>query len=275
MVIAKKSSANRCGGGGSRSTSAQIFPTRGRRADDDASVDARPIPGVVSAPRVEKSLRRLGVDRFDLLQLHSWMGDGVRSLDWFETLNELRIEGKIDQIGVSLRDYRPEEGVDLARLGLVSSLQVVFNLFDQRPAGALFEAAADSPEPPASPESRLDSGSLTGTWTPDTYSTWAPGSVPHSLFHGHRFAETLPSGRGPQKSSESLLHQPRRSRDAVCVEFTSGRHRHSRHEEPRRGRPQHRLLRRCSISLPSSSSELAAHNWPRNYYKEMTAAAVD
>jgi aryl-alcohol dehydrogenase-like predicted oxidoreductase len=70
---------------------------------------------------VEASLKRLGVQRIDLYQLPCWLSDGLRNLDWLETLNDLRREGKIDHIGVSIRDFRPEEGVDLAQYGLVDS----------------------------------------------------------------------------------------------------------------------------------------------------------
>ena len=97
---------------------------------------------------------------------------------------------KIDAIGVSIRDFRPIEGVDLARLGLVDSIQVVFNLFEQRPTDALFPAGVDT-NTAFIARVPLDSGCLTGSWTPQTYSQWAPGSVPHTLFRDGRFAETL------------------------------------------------------------------------------------
>src|SRR5688572_418500 len=45
---------------------------------------------------VEASLQRLGVERIDLYQLHSWSLTAHRELDWLETLNDLRAEGKID-----------------------------------------------------------------------------------------------------------------------------------------------------------------------------------
>lgn len=137
---------------------------------------------------VEASLRRLGVDRIDLLQLHCWLPDGTRALDWLETLNALRSEGKIDRIGVSIRDYRPADGVELARLGLVDAMQVVFNMFEQRPAEMLFNTR---PAPAFIVRVPLDSGSLSGTWTADSYAGWERGSVRHSLFRGPRFAETL------------------------------------------------------------------------------------
>jgi aryl-alcohol dehydrogenase-like predicted oxidoreductase len=139
---------------------------------------------------VENSLRRLGVDRIDLFQLHCWMRDGLHALDWLETLNALRIEGKVDKIGVSIRDFRPDEGVDLARLGLVDSIQVVFNMFEQRPMDALFPAGAET-ETAFIARVPLDSGGLSGSWTPQTYSQWKAGSVPHTLFRDGRFEETL------------------------------------------------------------------------------------
>ena len=139
---------------------------------------------------VELSLRRLGVERLDLYQLHGWFRSGSCQLEWLEALNALRLEGKIDRIGVSIRDYRPDEGVDLARLGLVESIQVVFNLFEQRPAGELFAAAAQS-QTGVIARVPFDSGSLIGHWTADTYASWPEDSVQKWLFRGARFAETL------------------------------------------------------------------------------------
>ena len=139
---------------------------------------------------VEASLRRLQVDRIDLYQLHSWGPAGHRELDWLETLSDLRAEGKIDQIGVSLRDNHPEEGVTLARLGLVASEQVIFNLFEQPPRDALFPAARAGGTAIIA-RVPLDSGSLVGNWTADSYAGFEPGSQPHQMFRGNRFGETL------------------------------------------------------------------------------------
>lgn len=139
---------------------------------------------------VEASLRRLGVERIDLYQLHSWGPRGHVELDWMETLNDLRAEGKIDQIGISLRDNHPEEGVAAAKLGLVASQQVIFNMFEQPPRDHLFPAAEAS-KTAIIARVPLDSGSLGGKWTADSYSQFEPGSQPHQMFRGDRFAETL------------------------------------------------------------------------------------
>jgi aryl-alcohol dehydrogenase-like predicted oxidoreductase len=139
---------------------------------------------------IEKSLKRLQVERIDLFQLHSFMPSAMVELDWLETLMKLRREGKIDRIGVSLRDNRPQEGVDLVAAGLVDSVQCIFNLFEQRPAGDLFHEGARTSTAFIA-RVPLDSGSLVGHWTKDSYASFEPGSQPHTMFRGERFAETF------------------------------------------------------------------------------------
>jgi aryl-alcohol dehydrogenase-like predicted oxidoreductase len=162
--------------------------------DDQAPQMRGRYPAWYLRTMVDNALRRLQVERIDLFQLHSWIASGLYELDWLETLNALRVEGKIDQIGVSIRDYRPADGVDLARLGLVASQQVVLNLFEQRPAGDLFRAGAGTQGFIA--RVPLDSGSLVGHWDENTYAGFPQGSVPAQLFRGDRFVETLARVQG-------------------------------------------------------------------------------
>ncbi len=214
---------------------------------------------------VEGSLRRLKVERIDLLQLHCWLPDGVVALDWLETLNQLRIEGKIDKIGVSIRDYRPEDGVSLAMLGLVSSIQVVFNLFEQRPAGALFHAASDS-RPAFIVRVPLDSGPLTGTWTADTYAAWPRGSVPHSLFRGARFGETFK--RVEQLKRLCAPHYPTLAEAAMRFALSPAQ---TTTVIPGMSTPAEvdmNVAYADGAPFPEALlSALAAHAWPRNYYR--------
>jgi aryl-alcohol dehydrogenase-like predicted oxidoreductase len=165
-------------------------PTVWPNPDDPAPEMRGRFPNWHLRANVEASLRRLGVERLDLFQLHSWGPQGHRELDWLETLNDLRAEGKIDQIGVSLRDNQPQEGVALARLGLVASEQVIFNMFEQPPRDALFPAAKAGGTAIIA-RVPLDSGSLIGHWTDSSYAGFEPGSQPHQMFRGHRFTETM------------------------------------------------------------------------------------
>ena len=165
-------------------------PIRWPTPTDDAPQMRGRFPAWYLRECVEGSLKRLGVERLDLFQLHSWSPCGLQELDWLETLNVLRHEGKIDKIGVSLRDFRPDEGVLLAQYGLVETLQVVHNLFEQRPRQRLFPAGASGGTGFIA-RVPLDSGSLVGNWTPESYGAWAEGSVPQQMFRGERFAQTL------------------------------------------------------------------------------------
>ena len=213
---------------------------------------------------VDTALRRLQVDHIDLFQLHSLMASGLYELDWSETLNALRVEGKIDLIGVSIRDYRPQDGVDLARLGLVASQQVVLNLFEQRPAGDLFKAGAGTQAFIA--RVPLDSGSLVGNWSDDTYATFAPGSVPAQLFRGDRFADTMARVRALKDLcapyyptlAEAAMRYVLSCPELSCV-------------IPGMANPEQvdmNMVYSDGSTFPEDlKSALAAHIWPRNYYQ--------
>ncbi len=139
---------------------------------------------------VDRALDQLGLERIDLFQLHCWVPSGTTSRAWLEELHSLQAAGKIDQIGVSMRDHRPEDGIDLAQQGHVASQQVVFNLFDQRPAEKLFRVG-ETTGTAFIARVPFDSGSLIGNWNPETYQQFEPGTIRHDYFRGWRFDETL------------------------------------------------------------------------------------
>ncbi|HEY5320233.1 MAG TPA: aldo/keto reductase, partial [Galbitalea sp.] len=165
-------------------------PVRWPDPSESAPDIAAAYPPAYLREQVEASLRRLDVDRLDLIQLHCWMPGGMDDQDWLSTLQEMRDEGKIDRIGVSLRDYRADEGVALARSGLVDSIQVIYNIFEQSPEAELLAAAAAS-QTAIIVRVALDSGSLSGAWTEATYDQWTDGSVLKTMFRGERFEQTL------------------------------------------------------------------------------------
>ena len=232
-------------------------------ADDHPEMRGR-YPRWYLRQSVDAALRRLQVERLDLLQLHSWMPDGIGNLDWLETLNELRVGGKIEHIGVSLRDYRPDEGIDLARLGLVASEQVVFNLFEQRPDHELFPAGASTGTAFIA-RVPFDSGSLIGHWTAQTYQQWAPGSVPHHLFRGDRFAQTL--ARVEALKAETAPYYPTLAEAAMRYVLSSP---HVATVIPGMSTPhQVDLNIAYSDGAPFPAElrhRLPRHSWPRNFY---------
>jgi aryl-alcohol dehydrogenase-like predicted oxidoreductase len=93
----------------------------------------------VMRTHTESSLRRLGIETLDLTQLHCVPLDTLKEGEVFESLRTLRQEGKIRRFGVSVESME-EAHLCLEQEGL-SSLQIIFNIFRQKPATDLFDAA--------------------------------------------------------------------------------------------------------------------------------------
>ncbi|CAN5189946.1 aldo/keto reductase [soil metagenome] len=90
---------------------------------------------------VERSLKNLGVEALDLLQLHCPPTEVYRQDSTFEALDRLQEAGKIRNYGVSV------EKVEEARMALdypgVATVQIIFNIFRQKPAEEFFPLAEE------------------------------------------------------------------------------------------------------------------------------------
>jgi len=87
---------------------------------------------------VETSLRELGVDSLDLVQLHQWYYLWGQSSEWLETLHELKQQGKLRFIGVSAQDHEHDAILNLVDENVVDAVQIYFNAFETRPATSVF-----------------------------------------------------------------------------------------------------------------------------------------
>jgi aryl-alcohol dehydrogenase-like predicted oxidoreductase len=118
----------------------------------------------------EASLARLGVDTLDLTQLHCVPTEVLRDGAVFEPLRELQAEGKIRRFGASVESME-EARICVHQPGL-SSLQIIFNLFRQKPVTELFDLAREKGVA-LIVRLPLASGLLTGKFTRET--TFDPG----------------------------------------------------------------------------------------------------
>jgi aryl-alcohol dehydrogenase-like predicted oxidoreductase len=89
---------------------------------------------------VEDSLRNMQLDTLDLVQLHCPPTGVYYRPEIFELFDRLKDEGKILNLGVSVE--KVEEGLKAIEFPNVTTLQVIFNMFRQRPAELLFKEAA-------------------------------------------------------------------------------------------------------------------------------------
>jgi aryl-alcohol dehydrogenase-like predicted oxidoreductase len=90
---------------------------------------------------IDRSLRNLEVERLDLVQLHCPPTDLYYHPEVFDILDSLKTAGKIRDYGVSVE--RVEEALKAIEFPGVVSVQIIFNIFRQRPAELFFELAQE------------------------------------------------------------------------------------------------------------------------------------
>jgi aryl-alcohol dehydrogenase-like predicted oxidoreductase len=114
---------------------------------------------------IERSLSNLGFEAIDLLQLHAPPTDVYYRPEVFGVLDDLVTAGKIRYYGVSVE--RVEEALKAIEYPGVQSVQIVFNLFRQRPAERLLDLARQK-KVGILARLPLSSGMLTGKMTATT-----------------------------------------------------------------------------------------------------------
>ena len=156
----------------------------------------------------EASLKRLGVDALDLSQLHCVPTEVLKRGEMLGWLEELKREGKIKAYGASVESM--DEADFCVNHGGVASLQIIFNIFRQKPIHTLF---ADAREKNVALIVRLPlaSGLLAGKMTRQT----AFAANDHRLFNrdGQQFnvGETfagLPYEKGVDLADALKSHVP-------------------------------------------------------------------
>jgi aryl-alcohol dehydrogenase-like predicted oxidoreductase len=95
---------------------------------------------------LEQSLKRLGTDYIDFLQLHNAKMDAVENDRLFELLQEFRREGKVRSYGLALGPKIGwlEEGVRAMRERDLAGVQMIYNLLEQDPGRGLIEVAGET-----------------------------------------------------------------------------------------------------------------------------------
>lgn len=121
---------------------------------------------------IHRSLENSGLESFDLIQFHTWEDSWVEDEGWAMQLAELCEKGLIEAVGISINRWEPWNGVKAVRSGLIDSVQVIYNIFDQNPEDELFPACKEM-DVAVIARVPFDEGTLTGTLTKD--SSWPEG----------------------------------------------------------------------------------------------------
>ncbi|MFL5606005.1 MAG: aldo/keto reductase [Gemmatimonadaceae bacterium] len=158
------------------------WPTRrGDRLDDV-------FPADYVREYAERSLANLGLPHVDLLQFHVWEDAWSGDERWQRVVEDLRSEGLVRAIGVSVNRWEPWNVMQTLRTELVDAVQVIYNIFDQAPEDQLFPLCREL-DIGVIARVPFDEGSLTGTLTKDTH--WPKGDWRNSYFVPENLHPTL------------------------------------------------------------------------------------
>jgi len=105
----------------------------------DSISDTFPTDWIVEC--TENSLNNLKTEYLDIQQLHAWTPGYLERDEWKTAAEKLKQAGKVKAFGVSANDWDPYGAVTLVESGLCDSVQVIYNIFEQRAAEKLFPAA--------------------------------------------------------------------------------------------------------------------------------------
>lgn len=164
----------------------------------------------------EKSLKNLNVDQIDLQQFHVWEDAWSDQDEWKMAIEKLTKEGKVAHWGVSVNRWEPNNCLKTIETGLISSVQVIYNIFDQNPEDELFPLCKKM-DVGIIARVPFDEGSLTGLLTYDTIfpaddwrSTYfVPENLTSSVDHANALKPIIPEGMDmPEMALRFILSNP-------------------------------------------------------------------
>lgn len=142
----------------------------------------------------EKTLKNLDVESIDLMQFHVWEDSWANDDRWKEAIQKLSKEGKVKAWGLSVNRWEPENCLRTIETGLIDSIQVIYNIFDQAPEDKLFPLC-DKLNIGIIARVPFDEGTLTGTLSKETVfpeDDWrSTYFVPENLYSSVEKAEKL------------------------------------------------------------------------------------
>ena len=165
---------------------------------------------------IEKSLKNLGVNTIDLMQLHTWEDRWLNDERLPRSIENMKKSGKVRAFGPSVNRWEPWNGIRAVLEGSAEAVQVIYNIFDQNPEDALFpicrmkDAAVIARVP-------FDEGTLTGTltlgskWSADDWRNtyFVPENLQASVARAEALRPLIPAGHTmPEIALRFILNHP-------------------------------------------------------------------
>ncbi len=165
---------------------------------------------------VQRSLKNLGAESIDLIQFHTWEDAWTEDDRWYQKLEDLRSQGLIQAIGISINRWEPWNGVKAVQSGKIDAVQVIYNIFDQNPEDELFPACRQN-DVGVIARVPFDEGTLTGNLTLDSHwpegdwrnSYFVPENLKSSVEHANALKPLVPEGMTmPEMALRFILNNP-------------------------------------------------------------------
>lgn len=149
---------------------------------------------------VEISLQNAGLSSFDLMQFHTWEDSWLADDLWFQKLVDLKEQGLINAVGISINRWEPWNGVQAVNSGVIDAVQVIYNIFDQNPDDELIPACRKH-DVAFIARVPFDEGTLTGnitlesTWPEDDWRStyFVPENLQSSVAHANALKPLVPN----------------------------------------------------------------------------------
>jgi aryl-alcohol dehydrogenase-like predicted oxidoreductase len=160
--------------------------------------------------------KQLRVDTIDLLQFHVWDDTWTNEPEFRSTVEKLKRDNTIRYFGLSINRWQPENGIKALHTGLVDTVQVIYNVFDQAPEDELFPVCQEL-NVGVIARVPLDEGSLGGKMTLETRfpkGDWRSGyfgldNLPKTIKRVDKLKEILPAGMTmPEMALRFILSHP-------------------------------------------------------------------
>jgi aryl-alcohol dehydrogenase-like predicted oxidoreductase len=240
----------------------KIPPKNGQWPAQSGVSVAQTFPASHVISSTEESLKNLGLESIDVQQFHVWSDEWVDQGDWLTAIQKLKQEGKIKHFGVSINDFQPENAIKLIETGVLDTVQVIYNIFEQSPEDRLFPAC-EKHQVGVIVRVALDEGGLTGKITPET--TFEASDFRNRYFRGDRKQQVF-------EHVQKIVADLRITVDEVAEKALRYVLSHPAVSTVIPGmRSVRNVERNCQMGdgkgLPKDQLEtLKAHRWVRNFY---------
>lgn len=149
----------------------------------------------------ETSLRNLAAETIDLQQFHVWNPEWIDQEEWRRAIEDLKKSGKVRSFGISINDYQPDSALEIIRTGLIDTVQVIYNIFDQTPETNLFPLCIERGIGVLA-RVPLDEGALTGAIS--ATSEFEPEDFRGRYFRGDRKQQVVEHVEALKKDLEGV-----------------------------------------------------------------------